>query len=635
MASNIDVNILVTAQDKATSTMKSIGSTAASMGSSMASSLSRLATVGLASATAGVVAFGVSMVKSAANVQLMRTNIDTLVGSTEKGREVFKDLYEFAAKTPFETTDLVNASQTLLSFGISVDDLMPSLKMLGDVSLGNVEKFNSLALAFGQVSAKGKLQGDDLRQLVSVGFNPLQKISERTGESMDSLYAKMAAGKITFEMVAEEFKLATSEGGQFYQGMEKGSKTLTGVWSTLKDTISMVGRSLVGLNNEGEIVEGGMLDQLVTMINSLNQTLSENPDLFNNAADSVGKFAQSIGDVINFMIKHQELTKAIVIIMGALVAVIGIAAGSIPIIIGTIITVIIALFLAIRDVVNWMTDTWNQGIENWRNVFAGCRQDIDNITNWIVAAWDWVKVNVGGFLTQLLDAFKFIFSAEGMGFIVGFTARLIVETVEWFASLPGRIWTWLVNTYNTIVEWFTKSRQEATNKAQETITGVGDWFSRLPGRIRDGIVGMWDAIKEAFYNVKNNAVNWAMDVVNSVVNWFSSLPGKIKDAFWNAVKAVGGFLENFLSGASKGFSIDVVGKASGGSVSGNQPYIVGERGPELFVPSSSGTIVPNNQLAGGLVVNFYGPVNMASEIGIEETIQTINRQVSLAQQGVA
>ena len=100
--------------------------------------------------------------------------------------------------------------------------------MLGDVSQGNKERFDSLTLAFAQVGSAGKLSGQDLLQFVNAGFNPLNEISKMTGESMAELKERMSAGGVSAEEVAEAFKHATSEGGQFYQAMEHRAKPLTG-----------------------------------------------------------------------------------------------------------------------------------------------------------------------------------------------------------------------------------------------------------------------------------------------------------------------------------------------------------------------------------------------------------------------
>lgn len=177
----------------------------------------------------------VAGIKYNSEMENLGTNLKVLLGNEDKAKKMLQTLKQMASATPFETTDLVGATQTLLSFGVEADNVNNILNMLGDISMGNKEKLSSLALVFGQISANGKLTGQDLLQLVNVGFNPLQIISEQTGESMESLRDKMSDGKITIEDVSKAFQVATSEGGRFYKGMDEGSKTLSGKASTALD----------------------------------------------------------------------------------------------------------------------------------------------------------------------------------------------------------------------------------------------------------------------------------------------------------------------------------------------------------------------------------------------------------------
>lgn len=163
-------------------------------------------------------------------------NFKTLTGSIETAHKHLKELREFAASNPLELKDVSKASKTLLSFGLSIDDVMPSLKMLGDISLGQAERFDRLALAFGQVKAAGRLMGQDLLQMINQGFNPLTIISQETGKSMKELKDLMSEGKISFEMVAEAMRIATSEGGLFHDALKNASETGEGMIAKLKDS---------------------------------------------------------------------------------------------------------------------------------------------------------------------------------------------------------------------------------------------------------------------------------------------------------------------------------------------------------------------------------------------------------------
>lgn len=198
-------------------------------------------------------AFGAAVlsgVKYNSQMEQYITSFGTMLGSAEEATKLVNNLKEMGAKTPFETSDLAKASQTLLAFGTSAEDLLPTLQMLGDVSQGNKERFDSLTLAFAQVGSAGKLSGQDLLQFVNAGFNPLNEISKMTGESMAELKERMSAGGVSAEEVAEAFKHATSEGGQFYQAMEAQSQTFKGQMSTLKDNaMSFIGELTQGVTN--------------------------------------------------------------------------------------------------------------------------------------------------------------------------------------------------------------------------------------------------------------------------------------------------------------------------------------------------------------------------------------------------
>ncbi len=208
-------------------------------------------------------------VKFNAQMEQYKAGLTTLLGDTQKANDMLADLKSFAAKTPFELGDLAAATNVLLSFGESSELVMDDLKMLGDISLGNKEKFQGLALVFGQVQSQGKLMGQDLLQMINNGFNPLQIISEKTGESISSLKDKMSKGQISFEMIADAMKTATSEGGKFYNAMETQSKTFTGQVSTLKDNINALFGEMT--TDISEALSEDVLPWLIDQVEELNQ----------------------------------------------------------------------------------------------------------------------------------------------------------------------------------------------------------------------------------------------------------------------------------------------------------------------------------------------------------------------------
>lgn len=162
------------------------------------------------------------------NLEYTTAAIKALVGSEEVANEMTEKMIKLAAETPFQISHYAKAAKTLLGYGVAQDEILPTMEMLGNVAMGNETAFDRLALAFGQVIAKGKLQAEEVRQMVNQGFNPLKWIAKETGMEMSELQAKMKKGEITAEMVSDAFKLATSNTGRFKDTMEELSKTYKG-----------------------------------------------------------------------------------------------------------------------------------------------------------------------------------------------------------------------------------------------------------------------------------------------------------------------------------------------------------------------------------------------------------------------
>ena len=162
------------------------------------------------------------------------TAFNVLVGSEEKAAKMLGEINKYADNTLWDRTSTQEAAKTMLGFGVSTESVVDDLKMLGDVAMGDKNKLNQLALVFGQISAAGKLQGQDLLQLINAGYNPLLDISAQTGKSVAQLKDEMSKGLITFDMVRAAFQRATGEGGKFSNMTEKIAQTSYGAFEQLK-----------------------------------------------------------------------------------------------------------------------------------------------------------------------------------------------------------------------------------------------------------------------------------------------------------------------------------------------------------------------------------------------------------------
>lgn len=204
---------------------------------------------------AGVLkALGSEMIRVRGEFQSMQTSIETMVGKDMAG-QLIPQIKELAKISPLTMSDMVGAEKMMLGFNIQAEDTIKYLKAISDISMGESSKFNSLTLAFSQMSAAGKLMGQDLNQMINAGFNPLQIISEKTGKSIATLKDEMSKGAVSAEMVQQAFIDATSAGGKFYNMSENASKTINGQLSMMQDALDSVFNEL-GTKSESVIMDG-------------------------------------------------------------------------------------------------------------------------------------------------------------------------------------------------------------------------------------------------------------------------------------------------------------------------------------------------------------------------------------------
>lgn len=212
---------------------------------SMAAGFGRLAaaagTLGLA---VGAIGLGKKIVTLGVEMEQTRVAFGTMFGTIEEGNKVIARMNEFANVTPFDNAKVLQSAKTLAAFGFEANQLEPTLRLLGDVSSGTGKDLAEMAVVFGQIKSAGRLMGQDLLQLINAGFNPLQEISAKTGRSVMDLKKDMEKGLISFDKVEQAFRDATSEGGKFFNLMEKQSQTVGGRFSTLLGKLQMIGIKL-------------------------------------------------------------------------------------------------------------------------------------------------------------------------------------------------------------------------------------------------------------------------------------------------------------------------------------------------------------------------------------------------------
>jgi Tape measure protein len=183
-------------------------------------------------------------ISAASEKEDVTTQFKVLLGDLESAKYLYQEINQYAAVSPFETAGLAENTKTLIAMGMSAKSAFTDLKMLGDVALGDQNKLNRMALTYGQVMSLGRLQGDNMREFALQGWNPLTYWQAKSGKSMEQLRKDMEKGLISAAMVQEALQAATAQGGKFYKGAEEGSKTWSGMLSTMRDNVRMLGAEL-------------------------------------------------------------------------------------------------------------------------------------------------------------------------------------------------------------------------------------------------------------------------------------------------------------------------------------------------------------------------------------------------------
>lgn len=247
-----------------------------------------VAVAAVGAVTAALGAGVVAGVKYNASIESYQTSFEVMTGSAEKAAEVIDKLKKVGAETPFELPDLADTTQLLMNYGFSADEAMDKMMMLGDISQGSADKMSRIATAYGQMSSAGKVSLEDVKQMIEAGFNPLQEISESTGESMASLYDRISKGTISVDEITASMQRATSEGGKYFQSMEKQSQTFSGLISTLKDNAQqLLGEVVKPISDR---LTESLLPAAISAIEQLTQGFEEN---------GVSGMIQAAGNIVN------------------------------------------------------------------------------------------------------------------------------------------------------------------------------------------------------------------------------------------------------------------------------------------------------------------------------------------------
>lgn len=555
-------------------------------------------------------AVGLAKMGIAYNSQMQdfQSKFKVLLGSASKANKHVAELRKLAMKTPFRTTDLAAASQQLLAFGVNSKSVSGHLRRLGDISLGNKEKFQQLGLVFGQVSSQGKLMGQDLLQFINAGFNPLKELSKMGRGTYQELKDQMAQGKISFQDVQAAIEHATSKGGQFFNGMKEGSMTFAAQVDALKGNLEILaGNAFKPLYN--------LLTRIVPHLGAVASKLNKYPKIIGAVTTAVTtltaamvtfyaaqKWAifneairSSMGSAMKFFSAfHNSLwlnlgvgvdkiipglgTKLLNIpigmqsAVGKLSSVLGSAGKSIAAFMATPAGIVVAVGAAITALGVWVNKIGgvDKAIALIHSKIASFKAKIPELINGIGAGF---KVAVEGIKTVLFDVLPTVAKAiwkalpsalSTLGQLANELGTYLFKKVGQLAQaiatgLPKALQAVITAIPKVLIELFTRSGEGAKQGGEQAGAKGGEGIAL--GFLKTFIVGMGKlalAIVTALPQIAIAVVSGIVKCIPIILSAVGNLAISVLNAIGRglgslvtvAVNWIWGFIEGFLIGAA-------------------------------------------------------------------------------------
>lgn len=427
------------------------------------------------------------------------TNFTTMLGgSAEAANSMVGSLQKLASATPLAMSDLAGGAQTLLAFGVASDDVSGTLQRLGDISLGNADKMQSLARAYGKATAQGKLTGETVQMMIDAGWNPLIDILDQTGESMEDVQKRMAAGSISAEELTQAVNHATGAGGKFAGGMEAASKTVAGLTSTLQDNVNAMMGELM------QPVSDAMLSTLLpTAIDAVDQLTTsfedEGIDGFSRVAGSL--IASLSAQLVSYA--PQAIPAALAFI-GALVT--GLLSAT-PDLTGTAIELVGALLLGIADQLPGIITAAMSALlgivgkitspESITLLIQAAMQLMLALARGLIAAIPQLIDAVPGIITNLVESFYAMLPE-----IIGVGIEIVIALASGLVSNAGHIIAAVPRLVETIVRGFLAAVKSYWDIGKSIVDGI-----------RQGITEQWQRLKSDVSNLFTGLVSWIKNLL--------------------------------------------------------------------------------------------------------------------------
>lgn len=569
-----DITDFKSGLDKAKSEANNFKSTLGGVGESVAE-FGKKAAIMTGLVATGVGFIGKMGIESAAKFEQYQIAFNTLLKDEKKAAEAIKNIQEDAAKTPFELAPLVAANQRLISAGISAKDARVDIINLGNAisaTGGGGAELERLSTNLQQIKAVGKASALDIKQFAFAGINVYKMLSESTGKTVEQVRDM----DITYEMLSKSFEKASGKGGLFEDAMLKQSRTLNGLMSTLKDTVSLGLKDILINSGAFDVIRNAVaalipfLEALVPKIVAFFQNIPKDPTVvaiftfLQTAFMQLGKWISENQATVLAFLKGLAIAFGALLVIGTITALITALANPlvlVALLIAALYTAWQTNFLGIRDVAMVVI---TEIVNFWNNYFLPA---IQVVANYFVDRWVYIKTMLDGIwkiiigIVQVAWAIVYGIIKVGLALMSGDWAA-VWEAIK---QLCSTAWEGIKNIFNGIISF---------------LKGWGGWlWEELTAPFRRA----WDEISKIVEKIKG-ALDFTKRHSPSVLDIVKSGVGKVNDA---------------LSDLAWGPNINA--SAAGAAVS--------------YGGAQSSTVVVRVDMSGAIIADQYGASQMGELMG--------------------
>lgn len=483
------------------------------------SNLTTAGKVAVTSVIAGVGLMGKSFIESASQLQSLRASFESLTGSAALTDQVMRSMYQFGKQTAFTNEQIQAAARSFLAIGTPVDELGTMMQEVGDIAGATGADLGQLTLPLTQALARGKLQTQDFYQILNSGAGAfritLQKVLDKHG--LGGLQDALAAGTVSADILKEALADATAKGSFAFEGAIKQAQTFNGRMSNLKEAITQVGLSIIGVDAAtGQIDPSGVFARLSAAVLAATNFLTAH-----------GEVIKQVGLVISIFLVPAIISMGIqgLIAGGRLAAGILLALGPIGLVIAAVAAAAALIIMNWDAIKSGVQAVWGWIKDNWPLLLTILTGPIglaviavvrywDTIKNAAAAVFDWIKQNWPLLLVIITGP-------------VGLAVYAVIKNLDTIRQGFANALNAVKNIWSGIASWF--------GGIVSSILGA---FSSIPGRIKGYFVDGYNAIKN---------INWVQlgaDIVAGIARGLNPtvVTNKMKSIASSAVGTVKSFL---------------------------------------------------------------------------------------------